>query len=400
MEVSDTSCVEVRGSPRTPPKTTLCKSPNMAILHLSLAGEGRGHASRARTLLDGLRHRHRVVVWTFGAAYSFLQAYCREHAQVEIRRIPGLQFQYDRKGRLAYGRSLWHGARTLRSLARTVDVMAHALREEGADLVLTDFEPTLPRAARKVGVPVVALDHQSVFAHGDFARLPRELRWHAHGLGHVVRRWTPKPDLQISSSFYRPPARRGSEAVRFVGVLLRDSVRNVPTSRGGHLVAYLRPGTSSSTLRALRECPHPVLLYGLPPAAAGGSIVHRPISEPGFLSDLASCRALVSTAGNQLLGEAMYLGKPILALPEPGNREQEINGWFLQDSGAGRSLPCEAFHEQVLEEFLASEDSFREASTQLPPHGTFTAMHLIEQAVEGVCGADSPSPLQRRVKPA
>ena len=372
----------------------------MANLHFSLAGEGRGHAARARTLIEALRPRHQIVVWTFGDAFAFLEPYARATDGVEIREIPGLSFRYDRNGRLAYGRSVWHGARSLPQLMQTVRTMSSALRRECADLVLTDFEPTLPRAARRVGVPVLGVDHQSVFADGDFSALPRALRWHAQALGWVVRRWTPQADLQVSSSFYRPPVRTGCEATEFVGVLLREAVRKARPSRGSHLVAYLRSGTSQNTLEVLRRSRRQVLLYGLPASHAGGSLVHRPISEAGFIEDLAACHALITTAGNQLLGEAMHLGKPILALPEPGNREQEINGWFLQDSGAGRSLPCHEFSERVLEEFLAQESSYRRVAQTLSVDGTPLTLACIEQAIEASRGVPREPKIRTRVQTA
>ena len=45
--------------------------------------------------------------------------------------------------------------------------------------------------------------------------------------------------------------------------------------------------------------------------------------------------AVVSTAGNQLVGEALYLGKPVLVMPERVNFEQAINAHYLEQSGAG-----------------------------------------------------------------
>lgn len=42
----------------------------------------------------------------------------------------------------------------------------------------------------------------------------------------------------------------------------------------------------------------------------------RPPGNAEFIRDLAACRAVLSTAGNQLIGEAIHFRKPVLALPE------------------------------------------------------------------------------------
>ncbi|MEM8710101.1 MAG: glycosyltransferase family protein [Planctomycetota bacterium] len=391
----------------------------MVNIHISLAGEGRGHAARARTLIDHLRQRHRVVVHTFGDAYAFLKPLYegtrrfrsltgrsrgpeRPPYAVSVREIPGLRFAYGKSGKLDYVRTAARGLGLLGPLLRSTAQLKQTLIQEGADLVITDFEPTLPRAARRVGVPVVALDHQSAFSHGDFWSLPQHLARHARAIGQFVRLYTPAPDLQISSSFYEPKARRPllgpAQDVHFVGVLLRDAVRRALPVRGQYLLAYLRAGTSQSTIEALRKSPCEVRLYGIADVQSGGAIVSKAVSESGFVKDLAGCRAVVTTAGNQLLGEAIHLGKPVLAMPEPGNKEQEINGWFLERSGAGRTVPCHHFNADSLRSFLASERQYVHAGLRLDVDGTAQALELIESLIQTSVGGRSAPQLPVRAK--
>ncbi len=350
----------------------------MANIHISLAGEGRGHATRARTLIDSLRGRHSLTVHTFGAALAFLEPLYRDVADVSVREIPGVTFRYGRSGKVDYARTTLGALGSLRDLARARVRLADELRSSGADAIVTDFEPLLPRAARSAGIPVIAIDHQSVLRYGDFSHLPSDLQRSAVVLGTCVGKWTPRPDVQVSSSFYRPGLRRPGAPVRFVGVLLRDVVRQAQPSTGQHIVAYLRRGTTPEAVDVLRRSPHEVRLYGLGSEFGGGSVVPRPISEQGFVDDLASCRALVTTAGNQLIGEAIHLGKPILALPEPGNREQEINAWFLDACGAGLSLPCPRLTIASLRSFLGSRERYRSAARALDVDGTAAALEIID----------------------
>jgi uncharacterized protein (TIGR00661 family) len=55
----------------------------------------------------------------------------------------------------------------------------------------------------------------------------------------------------------------------------------------------------------------------------------KAFSKQGFLNDLASCKAVMATAGFTLMTESFYLRKPYLALPMRGQFEQEINAFLL-----------------------------------------------------------------------
>jgi uncharacterized protein (TIGR00661 family) len=114
-------------------------------------------------------------------------------------------------------------------------------------------------------------------------------------------------------------------------------------------------------LSALAACGHPVRVYGPGIRKKEGNLEFRPTSNGGFVRDLASARALVATAGNQLLGEALYLGKPILAFPEPGNFEQEINAFYLPRTGGGEAWSADRVSPKLVRGFLSRLDWYRGA---------------------------------------
>jgi uncharacterized protein (TIGR00661 family) len=71
------------------------------------------------------------------------------------------------------------------------------------------------------------------------------------------------------------------------------------------------------------------IVYGAGKEGADGHLTFKAFSKTGFLNDLASCKAVMATAGFTLMTESFYLGKPYLALPMRGQFEQEINGYLL-----------------------------------------------------------------------
>jgi uncharacterized protein (TIGR00661 family) len=156
----------------------------------------------------------------------------------------------------------------------------------------------------------------------------------------------------VISSFYFPPVLRGRQDVTQTGVLLRPDVLSACPERAGHLLVYLRKFASASMLEALKNCGRDVRIYGIGERPREGRLRFRPIDEISFLEDLAACDALISNAGNQLVGEALYLGKPVLAIPEARNFEQFINAHFLRAEGGGDWVAPDQFSDGSLGQFL------------------------------------------------
>ncbi len=70
-----------------------------------------------------------------------------------------------------------------------------------------------------------------------------------------------------------------------------------------------------------------------------GNLLYRPIGEKGFIDDLASCRGVIASAGFTLMGEAVYLRKPMLAVPLARQFEQLLNARYLDLLGYGAWAP-------------------------------------------------------------
>lgn len=330
----------------------------MARVFISMSGEGRGHATRVRAVTEGLRAEHEVCLFAPGDAYELL-APIYAGSDVRVEPIAGLRFHY-RGRRVDYPRTGREALRYLLTLPRLIRHLEQRIRAERPDLVISDFEPALPRAAKRAGTRLVSLDHQHFLLTYDLSSLPRRLRWHAAYMAAVVRLYCSGQSETIVSSFYFPPLRPEAHHVTQVGVLLRPEVVAASPVTGDHVVSYWRRFAPENVLQALRECGREVRLYGLGERPQDGNLVFRPIGADGFLSDLAGSAALVCTAGNQLVGEALHLGKPVLAAPEPGNYEQYINAHFLGLSGAGEWTEMAALTGEKLRGFLGRLDEHRQ----------------------------------------
>ena len=99
----------------------------MGRIFYSVAGEGRGHATRVRTVVEELRQEHDVVLLAPHVAFEFLDDIYHDSEDVEVRRIPGLQFCYNGR-RVSYVNSIRQSVPYLRQLPELVNSMERMLR--------------------------------------------------------------------------------------------------------------------------------------------------------------------------------------------------------------------------------------------------------------------------------
>ncbi len=340
----------------------------------SLSSEGRGHAARAQAVIDLLDGRHEVCLLASGEVYSHLSAAYRNSDSVHVRRLPGLFFAY-RGEKLDYCRSILGSVPYLRKLNQLVAHVQSIIEHERPDIGITDFEPALPRAAGRCGLPWISLDHQHFLTTSNFSTLPAVLRVRALLLRLAVPMFYRGQQAELVSSFYHLPPRRGTEHVLRIGVLLRRSVLEaaLDAAPGPDVVAYVRRKAPQSLLTALRNCGRRVWLYGQGEGISQGDVHFCAFDPISFIHQLSVADCLVTTAGNQLVGEALYLRKPVLAIPEEGNFEQSLNAHLLARTGLGWTSSFPRLTPHVLQQFLVAVPAIRD--------GMLTSPHL-----DALCG--------------
>jgi len=124
-----------------------------------------------------------------------------------------------------------------------------------------------------------------------------------------------------------------------------------------------------------------VWVYGAGRDARCGNIEFRPPSNTQFVADLASCRAVFATAGNQLISEAMHFGKPLLAMPED-SLEQQLNAAMVQRLGYGLSVRRNRVSAATIGDLLSGEDRYSANLLAAARDGAAEAVKAIERFAE------------------
>jgi uncharacterized protein (TIGR00661 family) len=279
------------------------------------------------------------------------------------------------------------GLRTVRTI----------MAEFEPDVVISDSSVWTHHAARGLGIPRIGIDHFGILYHCAPSVVFRD-RARAFVQAFTYRRLMGQPERVIVSSFFPATPRRAE--VRVVGPLLRPEVRGAVATRGDHLLVYLNNGEyqfTDSMRQALSRLDLPVRVYGLGRRPAEGNLTFCAVSNMPFVRDLASCRALLSTAGNQLAGEAMFLGKPMMVIPE-NTVEQRLNAATVERLGMGMSVSPAGLTEHLIGEFLRREDFYRARIERSARDGLPETVRLIEQFLAELAGVPDLRPAHHHVE--
>ena len=349
-------------------------------------GYGRGHATRALAVLAELRRRHDVLVLAGGDAWD------ATHREFPVTRIPTLGYHYRAGGTRSNYLTFTRNAPAVLDLffrGPAFQMVEDALRDFRADVVVSDAEPWTHQAAAALRVPRIGFDHFGVLAYCRSPMSPLD-RLVAERDAWVYRKLMGQPERVIVSSFYDAPPRR--PGVTFVGTLLRDEVFTVRPTSGDFLLAYFNKGVhifGKRLERALRECGEPVRVYGTGRLGGDGNLTFCPPGNAAFLEDLAGCRAVISTAGNQLVGEAVHFGKPMLVMPEDCV-EQRVNAAAVERMGLGLRVSQRGMRGEVIRSFLAELPRFEEAIRRAARDGRRESVEAIERFATELTGIETP----------
>lgn len=314
-------------------------------------GEGRGHLTQAlalRALLAEAGHTVAGVV-VGQSPERTVPPFFEAAMEAPIHRVPSPHFVADaaRRGVRA-GATLWQGLRHLPRLPARLDAVAACLERTRPDVVVNFFEPLagLYYGLRRPAAPMVSIAHQYMFLHPAYRFPPgwpvrrQAARWFAR-----LTAWGSA--RRIALSLYPVPDRPG-RGLAVLPPLLRPRVQELApaVAEPAYLLVYLlNRGYLADVIQWHARHPTvPIRCFvdrpGAPPTEAyDDTLTLHALDGAAFLSMMARCRGLVSTAGFESVAEAMYLGKPVQVVPVDGHFEQHCNAFDVERAGAGCWTP-------------------------------------------------------------
>ncbi|WP_169792266.1 MJ1255/VC2487 family glycosyltransferase [Pseudohongiella spirulinae] len=337
-----------------------------------VSGEGSGHSSRAMEVVRHLQDcGHVVKVVSYDRGFRNLQA------SFDCVAIEGLHI-VSSNNKVQVFKTIWHNLRRLPIAVRRLGALRELLATFRPDVVITDFEPTCAWWARLHRVPLISLDNQHRMRYMKYDS-PANLRGSRWLTELVIRLMVPKPDYALATTYFFGETK--NDFTFLFPPILRREVLQCQPGAGNHFLVYVT-SEFEGLLALLRRFPqYQFLVYGSSQTGKTGNLEFRPFSSEGFLQDLSSCRAVIATAGFTLISEALYLGKPYLAMPLSGQFEQQLNAICLEELGCG--MNASRMSVRVLSEFMSNLAVYAEASQQ---YALDNRLSDIAQANSGILG--------------
>lgn len=319
----------------------------MRILY-GVVGEGMGHATRSRVILEELTKHHEVHVVVSGRAQDYLSKRFQN-----VHNIWGLTITYEGNSVNNLQTLLANVKGAITGWPQNVRKYFELVESFKPDVVVSDFESFSYFFARNHFLPVITLDNIQIInrcrhdpdlfaGYEDAFELTRS----------IVKAKLPGAFHYLITTFFRPDVRK--ERTTLVPSILRPEILAAKPERGEHLLVYQTSTTNTALPEVLKKTGMPCRIYGmkrdLTEDLVDENLVYRPFSEAGFIDDLRTSRAVLAGGGFTLLSEAVYLHKPVLSHPVERQFEQVMNALYIEKLGYG--MFARTLSPEVIEAFL------------------------------------------------
>jgi len=341
----------------------------MANILYGVNGEGAGHSTRSREVLTHLvAHGHRVHVASFDRGLENLKS------DFDITEIYGFRFAYV-NNRVRYKHTIAKNLITVPQAARSIRKLNYLIDDQKIDLVITDFEPLTCHIGHKRRLPVISIDNQHCLTNA-LVSYPKKYRGDAAAAKIVTKLMTPHANAYLVISFFTAPIRKRNTFL--FSPLLRQEILNATPREADHVLVYVTsPAPSLAKILSTVRCRF--IAYGFGREGSEGNIVFKKPSLDGFFSDLVSARAVIANSGFSLVTEALYLGKPYLAVPVSHQFEQIFNAYWLEKSGYGAYW--EELNRERVESFLYNLPHYRETLAEYPRQGNGALLNKLDALI-------------------
>ena len=351
----------------------------MKILY-GVPGEGLGHATRSKVVVGHLLAQgHEVRVVSSSRAYTMLAAAFGQQRVLEIR---GFHLAYDG---LAVSK-LRTAVLTLRTAPEDLRVNFARYRDllggSAPDVVISDFESFSYLFAKLHRLPVVSIDNMQIISRATLnVAVPRAERGNYQLAKSIVRAKLPRSRHYFITTFFNLTLAKDDTTL--VPPIIRPEILAARPSAGRHVLVYQSATTQQNLVPLLQQLPDQEFrVYGFNKQESHGNVQLCAFSEAGFIADLASARAVVTNGGFSLISEAVFLHKPICAIPIPAQFEQWLNAAEVQQMGFGRHF--EAITADNLRAFLYGLPTYEAALAGYQQQGNEVLFALLDEQLRAI----------------
>lgn len=295
----------------------------MRILY-GVCGEGFGHSSRAKTVIEHLKKRgHEILILTYGQAYPVLK-----HLSKTIE-VKGIHLYFDENG-LKLSKTFSKSLKNILGNLKNLNQIKEEINSFNPELCITDMEPFVPIIRNLKKLPLISIDNQHRITHLSL-KVPKKYRKPYFLAKNSVNSCVSRANAFIILSFTKQKS--PIKNTFLVSPILRPQIIESKSRKGNYVLVY-QTKKDDKLIKMLEGIDENFVVYGYDKKQKNKNIVYKKAGL-GFIKDLASCKAIIASSGFSLMSEALFLKKPYFAIPLKGQFEQTLNSLFLRKAGFG-----------------------------------------------------------------
>ncbi len=299
------------------------------VVFYCVCGEGMGHAIRTGVIVDRIKDKYDVYIFSSDRAYKYLNS--KFDNVYEIGGFNTVYINNKVNNLKTLSDALKRNPTNMKIGYENLYKKAAQLRP---DVIVTDFEIYATMVSKLRGIPLISLDniHMITQTKIDY---PKDHLGEMLKAKSVIKTYVVNPKVHILTSFFYPKVRPRKNAVIYPPIIREDILKLQPKD-GNHVIVYQTSRESEKLvqrLKALKD--EEFIVYGFNKNQIDGNLTYKEFNEDEFYEDLSSAKAVICNGGFTFISEAIHLKKPIYSVPAIGNFEQTLNGFYVQKLGYG-----------------------------------------------------------------
>lgn len=321
------------------------------VIFYCICGEGMGHAIRSSVIIDRIKDKYDVYIFSSDRAYKYLN-----EKFDNVYKIGGFNTVYI-NNKVSNTKTLINALkRNPLNIKEGYEELYKKARKLSPDVIVTDFEIYATMVSKLLSIPLISLDNIHMITQTAIDYPPKHQGEMLKAKG-VIKSYVIKPKIHILTSFFYPKIKPKKRAVLYPPVIREDILKLKPTIED-HIIVYQTSKESVKLVEQLKSLNEKFIVCGFNKDEVDENLTYKLFNENEFYNDLASAKAVICNGGFTFISEAISLKKPIYSVPAIGNFEQTLNGFYVQKLGYGE------YHEEMspkkVEKFLKRLPKYQE----------------------------------------
>lgn len=343
----------------------------MKILY-GLPSEGMGHATRSKVIIEHLLQKHDVQIVTSDRAFTFLS----KHFPGRVHQIEGFHLAYT-NAVVSVGKTILMTLKNApKNLVRNFNQYNDTIKQFNPDVVISDFESFTHFYAKLHRKPLISIDNMQIIHRSRLdITIPDTEKANYKLAKQLIKAKVSGADHYVITTFFQPPLRKPNTT--YVDAILRHEIIDAKTSTKNHILVYQTSTSQQDLIQQLNKIPdEQFIVYGLNKEEVHQNVSLKKFSEGEFISNFASCKAVLANGGFSLLSEAVYLQKPVMSVPIQQQFEQFVNAAYIEKLGYGRHFS--SFTADHIKAFLYDLVHFKLSLSKVKQNGNKYTFEVID----------------------